>query len=122
MTSTTMDLIHQYAEVHGADFIELRPFTNVAELALEQRIKELERDAKRLDWLRDTLFTHKWNGVVGSGCAVQWQVAPDFRFRQRDLSDDSGIMAGDFRRAVDRAMSEAALTKAVEISQEYKLP
>lgn len=60
-------------------------------------------DADRLDWLRDNLFTHKWNGVVGKGCAVQWQVAPDFRFKQRELSDDTGITAGDFRRAIDAA-------------------
>lgn len=115
MTSTTMELAAKYADA-VAEFalIELQLTDDIkpvekARTALEQRIKELEADAKRLDWLRDTMFTHKWNGVVGSGCAVQWQVVPDFRFRQRDLSDDSGIMAGDFRRAVDRAMSEVKL-------------
>ena len=61
-------------------------------------------DAKRLNWIRDQLFEHKWNGVVGKGCAVQWVVAPDFRFKQRELTDDSGITAGDFRRAIDAAI------------------
>lgn len=65
----------------------------------------LREDAERLNWLRDNLFEHKWNGVVGKGCAVQWQVAPDFRFKQRELTDDSGIMAGDFRRAINAAMA-----------------
>jgi hypothetical protein len=64
---------------------------------------ESNSDSDRLDWLRDNLFTHSWNGVVGTGCAVQWQVAPDFRFKQRELSDNNGIMAGDFRRAIDNA-------------------
>ena len=63
-------------------------------------------DAKRLDWIRDQLFEHKWNGVVGKGCAVQWVVAPDFRFKQRELTDDSGIAAGDFRRAIDAAIKQ----------------
>ena len=62
-------------------------------------------DAKRLDWIRDQLFEHKWNGVVGKGCTVQWAVAPDFRFKQRELTDDSGIAAGDFRRAIDAAIN-----------------
>lgn len=70
---------------------------------LQSALKAVVEDGDRLDWLRDTLFEHKWNGVVGKGCAVQWQVAPDFRFKQRELSDDSGIMAGDFRRAIDAA-------------------
>lgn len=65
----------------------------------------LRKDAKRLDWLRDHLFEHKWNGVVGKGCAVQWQMAYDFRFQVHKLTDDSGIMAGDFRRAIDAAMA-----------------
>lgn len=71
----------------------------------EREVAGLRNDAARLDWLRDKLFEHKWNGVVGKGCAVQWQVAGDFRFTQRELTDDSGIAGGDFRRAVDRAMA-----------------
>ena len=79
---------------------------------LRTRLAEVEKDAARLDWLRDNLFVHKWNGVVGSGCTVQWQVAPDFRFRQRELTENSGIMAGDFRRAVDAAIDAAMKEKA----------
>ena len=67
-------------------------------------------DDELLDWLRDNLFTHRWNGVVGLGCAVRWEVAPDFRFRQRELTDDSGIMAGDFRRAIRTAIAAAMPT------------
>jgi len=62
-------------------------------------------DTKRLDWIRDQLFEHRWNGVIGKGCVVQWQIAPDFRFKQRELIDDSGIAAGDFRRAIDAAIN-----------------
>lgn len=68
-------------------------------------IEALRKDAERLDWLRDNLFTHKWNGVVGPGCSVQWQITPDYRFRQRELSETSGVMVGDFRRAIDAARS-----------------
>jgi hypothetical protein len=68
-------------------------------------------DTKRLDWIRDQLFEHRWNGVIGKGCAVQWQIAPDFRFKQRELTDDSGIAAGDFRRAIDAAIDAAIDTK-----------
>lgn len=77
---------------------------------LNAELAELRKDAERLNWLRDNLFEHEWNGVVGPGCAVQWRVAPDFRFAQRNLSDTSGIMAGDFRRAVDTAMDTTPRT------------
>ena len=66
---------------------------------------DVQRDAELLDWLRDALFVHNWNGVVGPGCAAQWQVAPDYRSKQRGLTDESGTMAGDFRRAITAAMA-----------------
>ena len=92
---------------HGwVDVKQCEPCATAAERdRLLTEIDALKKDAARLDWLRDKIFTHKWNGVVGKGCCVQWEVAPDFRFTQRELADDSGIMGGDFRRAIDVAMA-----------------
>lgn len=64
-------------------------------------------DVALLDWLKDNLFTHRWNGVVGPGCAVHWHVAPDFRHKQADLIDSSGP-GGDFRAAIKAAMIAAS--------------
>lgn len=72
------------------------------------RLEAAERDSQRLDWLRDNLFVNRWNGVVGKGCAVQWSVAPDYRFKSRELTDQSGIAAGDFRRAIDNQRASIA--------------
>jgi len=77
-----------------------------------QTIRELERelsiarkDSERLNWLADHLFTHRWNGVIGPGWSMSWQVAPDFRHTQQHLVDSSsGIMAGNIRPAIDAAM------------------
>ena len=72
------------------------------------RLKELERDSARYRWLRENcdwtkggmVFTHLDNVQLGSMCP------------SLELLDE----------CVDRKLSEAALTKAGEISQEYKLP
>ena len=73
--------------------------------ALEQRIKELERDAKRWQFIRQYLMTSKDMPILtGRGA--------------RPEKDETERVDED----IDRAISEAALTKAVEISQEYKLP
>ena len=72
------------------------------------RLKELERDALRYRWLRENcdwtkggmVFTHIDNVRLGSMCP------------SLELLDE----------CVDRKLSEAALTKAVEISQELGLP
>lgn len=61
-------------------------------------------DAERLNWLRDNLFTSKWNGVVGPECAVYWRIAGDFRHTQQLLNDPSGDLGGNFRAAIDAAM------------------
>ena len=96
MTSTTMELADKYADISWDD-------NNKARDALEQRIKELERDAKRLDWVGV-------NGSFGVD-SVTGEVGGNGQRRKAAT-----------RIEIDRAMSEAALTKAVEISQEYKLP
>ena len=92
---------------HGwVDVKQCEPCATAAERdQLLSEIDALKKDAARLDWLRDNMFEHKWNGVVGEGCEVQWRVLPEFRFAPRELTDDSGIMAGDFRRAIDAAMT-----------------
>ena len=102
MTST-MDLVHSYVSEYPNDTCGAKE-----RAALEQRIKELEADAKRYRWLRENcdwtkggmVFTHLDNVRLGSMCP------------SLELLDE----------CVDRKLSEAALTKAVEISQEDKLP
>lgn len=108
MTSTTMELAIAFAEAHGADMEGCRPFTNEKEAALEQRIKELERDALRLEHLCQSVRcmgayvggNHTWGFLFGKG----WKTG------------------ATFREAIDRAISEAALDKMREISEELKLP
>lgn len=90
----------------GAAVKTADPTTGLVE-RLRAEIEALRADAERLDWVRENLFAHRWNGVVGKGWRMQWQVAPDFRHTQLKLSDDSGNMAGDFRRAIDAAMNDA---------------
>lgn len=62
--------------------------------ALEQRIKELEADAKRYRWLRE----HNVDSYLACG-----------KLEQLDT-------------AIDRAMSVAALDKMREMAEELKLP
>ena len=111
MTST-MDLADAYGNQRMTDghhdVTEDHPHTLKARAALEQRIKELEANDRRYKWLRENcdwtngglVVTDINNVRLGSMC-------PSFSMLDETL---------------DRAMSEAALTKAVEISQEYKLP
>jgi hypothetical protein len=87
----------------GCEAIATLASEREANALLTSEVEALRADAERLDWLQNNLFTHHWNGVVGSGCSVQWRVAPDYRFKSRTLTDSSGIMAGDFRRAIDTA-------------------
>ena len=75
---------------------------------LQQRIKELERDAARYRHMRSNATFQDRNGPGLYWYLPRWN---------RDL--ELGVRL-DY--AIDRAISEAALTKAVEISQEYKLP
>ena len=95
---------------HGwVDVKQCEPCATAAERdQLLSEIASLKQDAARLDWLRDNMFDQKWNGVVGEGCEVQWRVWQDFRFTSRELTDESGIRAGDFRRAIDAEMAAAA--------------
>ena len=110
MTSTTMELAEKYADVTG-DYMML-DFPNVddvvalneARAELHQRIKELERDAKRYRWLHDNCTFQGEDGQIH----IEYTCCFDHY--------------DDLDRSIDRAMSEAALQKAVEISQEYKLP
>lgn len=142
MTRTTMELIDVYWDAAFAEGKEGRTHdtkdgtAQKTRAALEQRIKELEldaamlakisswtgggievsldawkaadKDAKRYRWLRENcdwtkgemVFTHIENVRLGSMCP------------SLELLDE----------CVDRKLSEAALTKAVKISQEDKLP
>ena len=121
MTST-LDLADAYAaadatEHHSClygmpdEFQEAIADKQKARAALEQRIKELERDAKRYRAIREGLEVDQ-NHVGAAGIVVS--LVDDFggETLRNEAADD----------AIDRALSEAALTKAVEISQEYKLP
>ena len=107
MTSTTMELADKYADISWDD-------NNKARDALEQRIKELERDAKR--WK----FTMWWQDQHPRPENIQ-NCLSDMHRWARDRGA-LGPNSEELQRATDRAMSEAALTKAVEISQELKLP
>lgn len=76
-----------------------------AEIIRSGKVESMNTDAARLNWLRDRMFTHRWNGVVGNGWSTDWSVAPDFRHTQQLLRDTtSGCAAGDFRVAIDVAM------------------
>ena len=112
MTSTTMQLADAYGNQRMTDghhdLTEDHPHTLKARAALEQRIKELEMDAKRYRHMRSNATFQDRNGPGLYWYLPRWN---------RDL--ELGVRL-DY--AIDRAMSEAALTKAVEISQEYKLP
>ena len=109
MTST-MDLADAYANETFFIGNGTSPPQKIKQLraALEQRIKELEADAARLEHLCESVRcssanidgNHGWNFLHGYG----WKTG------------------ATFREAVDSAMSEAALQKLVDISQEYKLP
>ena len=103
MTST-MDLVHSYVSEYPNDTCGAKE-----RAALEQRIKELEADAKRYRWLRPALT--RGGNVEDSGDLVA-----AFSHLKHTPTET------EFDDAIDRAMSEAALTKAVEISQEDKLP
>ena len=111
--TNTMDLVDSYGNHRMTDghhdLVEDHPHTLKARAALEQRIKELERDAKRYRWLREQ------NEILASDTFY-------VGFDDQDEPDDIGWVGSDLDTVVDRAMSEAALAKAVEISQEYKLP
>lgn len=104
--TNTMDLVDSYGSHRMTDghhdLVEDHPHTLKARAALEQRIKELERDAARYRWLREC----EDDSIVLLG----------------DTSEAQLLMEEELDEAIDRAMSEAALAKAVEISQEYKLP
>ena len=76
--------------------------SEIDRLVLEN--EALKKDAERLDWLCRKMFNHKWNGVIGKGWKVMWEVAGDFRHTQQHLVDDSGTEPGDFRRAIDAAI------------------
>ena len=101
--NSTMDLVRDYVSEYPNDTYGAKE-----RAALEQRIKELEANDRRYKWLRENcdwtngglVVTDINNVRLGSMC-------PSFSMLDETL---------------DRAMSEAALTKAVEISQEYKLP
>lgn len=70
-------------------------------LALIERVKELERDAGRLDWIQRHLFGHSWNGVIDSGSRTSWSIYSGFRH-------ETAKMVGDtFRSAIDAAMKDA---------------
>jgi hypothetical protein len=69
-----------------------------------QEVGGLVEDAERLDWIERKLFTQKWNGVVGAGCATQWSIAPDYRHTVQYIkTDDIEI---DFRAAIDAAIAQ----------------
>ena len=105
--TNTMDLVDSYGNHRMTDghhdLVEDHPHTLKARAALEQRIKELERDAKRYRWLREC------DGIEA--------VALNRYYETCEM-----VQCEYLEEIIDRAMSEAALAKAVEISQEYKLP
>ena len=124
MTST-MDLADMFAAADSAehhlclfgmrdDFKEAIADKQKARVALEQRIKEIEADAKR--WKKVSMQRSDYHG----DCYVM-VFAGDGDYPPMPSELDS-IVDAMKEQKVDRAMSEAALTKAVEISQEYKLP
>lgn len=80
----------------------LRRFCDeAAEILARYPQTPVHADVERLDWIRDTFFTHKWNAVVGPGWRVDWSIVPHHRHIR--MSDTSGISAGDFRAAIDAA-------------------
>ena len=76
-------------------------FARAIEAAILAKLETLEADAERLDWLQKALFVNRWNGVVGSGCATQWSIAPDYRHTVAKMKT-RGIEI-DFRAAIDAA-------------------
>ena len=76
---------------------------------LQQRIKELEADAGRYRWLREQ----------EDGDEIFCMYGKNGRFGECGHCDIGGDLLD---REIDRAMSESALQKMVDISQEYKLP
>jgi hypothetical protein len=69
---------------------------------LRREVEALRADRDRLEWVRDTFFTHKWNAVIGPGYRTTWHIVP--HYRHIHLSDSSGNAAGDFRAAIDAAI------------------
>lgn len=110
MTST-MDLADAYGNQRMTDghhdVTEDHPHTLKARAALEQRIKELEADAARYRWVRANDGKDGYNPHIQSMWANCKTPYPS---------------SDEWDAAIDRAMSESALQKMVDISQEYKLP
>ena len=111
MTST-MDLADAYGNQRMTDghhdVTEDHPHTIKARAALEQRIKELEADAARME--------HLCNSVRCMGAYVGGNHTWAFLFGK------GWTTGASFREAIDRAMSEAALDKMREMAQELGLP
>ena len=60
----------------------------------------LKVDAERLAWVETWLFGHRWNGVIDSGSATYWSIAPNYRHITQKM------VGHTFRDAIDAAMKE----------------
>ena len=129
MTRTTMELLRDYVQAEAEAYWQQDQGTRNEEVeaanllaknalaAIEQRIKALEADAKR--WKATKELAGHWQD--GSDETVTL-FPDDATGTYHIICGKQSYFGSSFNEAVDRAMSEAALTKAVEISQEYKLP
>lgn len=72
-------------------------------------VAELRRDAERIDWIEKYLFTHCWNGVMGSGCKTHWGIASSYRRTVQHMRN--GDIKPDFRTAIDAAIAAQEKSK-----------
>jgi hypothetical protein len=90
------------AELEKANeaFAARQEWWNSRMFELEQKVAELEADAKRLEFVEVRLFGKSWNGVIDSGSRTDWRIASDYRHTTQKM------VGHTFRDALDNAMKE----------------
>jgi hypothetical protein len=90
------------AELEKANeaFAARQEWWNSRMFELEQKVAELEAEAKRLDFVESRLFGKSWNGVIDSGSRTYWRIASDHRHITQKM------VGHTFRDALDNAMKE----------------
>jgi hypothetical protein len=98
----TAPLLARIAELEQANeaFAARQEWWNSRMFELEQKVAELEAEAKRLDFVESRLFGKSWNGVIDSGSRTYWRIASDHRHITQKM------VGHTFRDALDNAMKE----------------
>jgi len=101
-SKATAPLLARIAELEKANeaFAARQEWWNSLMFELEQKVAELEADAKRLEFVESRLFGKSWNGVIDSGSRTDWRIASDYLHTTRKM------VGHTFRDAIDNAMKD----------------